>query len=296
MMHRNLIAYFMLCSVLLLLINAAGAGEVLLTLTPSMLHPGSALVIDCDTTWNNTDLFLYFAPTDASQGEEQIGNSRFSLRLDPGSRYVWSPIGSTGMRCRIEQALSTDAGTYRCQDKLLEKEAIKRIPLDTPETILPTITTKLNDECVTALKAEHNSSDALMVIIACVVTAVCLLIAISILAVTLVCKRKCRADKEEKGSKEEFLYQKNVKFKAYDGFPPAYESLTAYEEPNDSKGISNRGLLDKPPIYADCYPSAETNAYAECVPRDEANIYAECVPVELQDQMSSCTNVKCQVA
>jgi len=276
MTSRNLIRFSMLCNILLpkIKIYAADTEGISLSLAPSVLLPGSELVIVCDTTWSYADLYLYFIPLDPSLEEKQIGNSRFSLKPEyQGSRYVWSTIGSTGIRVRIAQTRQSDAGTYRCEDKRLRLEAIRVLNLDTPEPSTTIATTSdgsnldalLSDGSpVASEKSFFDLKSAPYLIIGGGVLAAFVFAVIAV-AVTLARRRQRVADKEEKGSNEESSYLKIDK--ARDQPPPLYEPLTAYEEPNESKGIANCAMLpDPPPIYAECGVAVENNVYAECFP------------------------------
>jgi hypothetical protein len=315
MTYRIFVGCFVFCCVLFFRVNNAAASRsgFVLSFNRATVIPGRELVISCNTTWNNTYLFLYFTPIDVSLGEDQIGNTRFSLRPEEhDSRYIWSPIGSTGFNVKIEHAQQSDAGTYRCQDKRLKLDVRKYIALDAPETATIAISQddrssgnrkriqSSDDELVTDAAVASEGGDSpvasemsffgsmsgLIMIIGGGVLAGIVFIVIAV-CVALVRSRRSKADKE-KGSMEESGYLKvNISQAALE-FPSPYEPLTTYEEPINSKGVINHAMLAGPPtIYAECIPADEANVYAECVPPVETSTYAECVPVvEAKSQMS----------
>jgi len=305
----------LVCVLLFVVISAAASrSDLVMSFNRATVREGSELVISCDTTWNNTFLYLHFTPIDVSLGEKQIGNTRFSLRPEyrsSTSRYKWSAIGSTGFIVRIEHALPSDAGTYRCEDKLLRWDVRGFLGLDAPETT--TVATMQDDDSsgngkntVVAVVggdppvvSEKSFFDSMSSFITVIAGGILVLFVVAV-TVALVLRRRSKAD-NEKGSLEESGYLKVNISKAVSESPSPYEPLTTYEEPINSKGMLNHAMLaDPPPIYAECIPAINSKGvlnhamladpppiYAECIPAIDTNIYAECVPVvEAKSQMS----------
>jgi hypothetical protein len=310
---RYFVGCFVLVCVLLFVVISAAASrsDLVMSFNRATVREGSELVISCDTTWNNTFLYLHFTPIDVSLGEKQIGNTRFSLRPEyrsSTSRYKWSAIGSTGFIVRIEHALPSDAGTYRCEDKLLRWDVrgflglgesewedplqvlVSNMTSNAPETT--TVATMQDDDSsgngkntVVAVVggdppvvSEKSFFDSMSSFITVIAGGILVLFIVAV-TVALVLRRRSKAD-NEKGSLEESGYLKVNMTRAVAESPSPYEPLTTYEEPINSKGMLNHAMLaDPPPIYAECIPAINSKGVLNhAMLADPPPIYAECIP------------------